>query len=426
MKQLSRLVIPPGTADIFGAKMRLREHALRVIEQTYKQFGFEPLSTPVLENAVVFDGHHGEGEKLLFNLNDKYGNSLVLRYDLTVPLARVMGMYPQIIRPFKRYQLALSFRDDEPDKGHFREFIQCDADAVGIFDLTADAEVIMMAAMGLKKIGFDSYIIRVNHRCILKAIAEEICGYNCDALSFQRSLDFADKVLKQGIDGIKLDLSQKGFSQSAIDRLLPILDLKGDPMEVLDKAFSMLMAHVNAGKGVHELRMILSHLPKEIYNHVEIDFTLARGADYYTGFILEGVIPDIAVGAVLGGGRYDNLIAAAGGNSEPAVGMAFGLERIITAMEELSMVVDDINPTVLLYGPDKHIALAFAHQMRGHDVMVDFNPNLNDLSEATEYAQVRNYPAIVHCHENVATLTALKDSSQLFFQKLEAVISAIS
>jgi len=426
MKQSTRHMIPPGTADIFGAKMRLREHALNVIEHTYKKFGFEPLSTPVLENAIVFDGHHGEGEKLLFNLNDKNGNPLVLRYDLTVPLARVMGMYPQLMRPFKRYQLALSFRDDEPDKGHFREFIQCDADAVGISDLTADAEVIMMAATGLEKIGFGSYVIRVNHRGILKGIAECIGGYNCDVLKFQRSLDFADKVLKQGIEGIKSDLAEKGFDQRSINLLLPILGLNGDPMHVLDGIFAMLMDHVSLNQGVSDLRKILSYLPKEIYNHVEIDFTLARGADYYTGFILEGVIPEIPVGAVLGGGRYDNLIAAAGGKSEPAVGMAFGLERIITAMEELSMMVNDENPTILLFGVNKQTAITRAYQMRRHDIMVDYNPNIMILSEAVEYARTRGYSAVVCCDGLEIAITTIKPTPESFYQKMSEAVRSFA
>lgn len=210
------LTVPQGTADIFGAKMRLREHVIHTIERVYRQFGFELLSTPILENASVFSGHHGEGEKILFNLRDKKDVPLVLRYDLTVPLARVMGMYPDIPRPFKRYQIASSFRDDEPDKGHFREFTQCDADIVGVANLAADAEVVIMADSGLRQIGFDSYNIRVNHRSILNGIAEYICGFGCNVLTFQRSLDFADKVLKQGIEGIKHDLAKKGFNNQSI------------------------------------------------------------------------------------------------------------------------------------------------------------------------------------------------------------------
>lgn len=426
MKETLRLAVPLGTADVFGARMRLRERALHIIEHVYKQFGFELLSTPVLENAVVFNGHHGEGEKILFNLRDKKDVPLVLRYDLTVPLARVMGMYPDIPRPFKRYQIAPSFRDDEPDKGHFREFIQCDADIVGVADLATDAEVIIMADAGLRQIGFDSYKIRVNHRSILRGIAEYICGYGCDILAFQRSLDFADKVLKQGIEGIKADLVEKGFDNESIDRLMPILELKGDPMSVLDQLFSMLMGNCWIGRGTYELRTILACLPKDVYSKVAIDFTLARGADYYTGFILEGVIPDIHVGAVLGGGRYDNLMSAAGGSSEPAVGMAFGLERIITAMEELSMSVENENPTLLLFGSCKRTAVNCAHRLRSLGVMVDFNPSIEIASKADEYAHKRDYPAFAECDDNgIVSVTPLKEGLHQFFDCLHGAISTI-
>jgi len=426
MKETLRLAVPPGTEDVFGARMRLRERALHIIERVYKQFGFELLSTPVLENAVVFNGHHGEGEKIIFNLRDKRNVPLVLRYDLTVPLARVMGMYPDIPRPFKRYQIAPSFRDDEPDKGHFREFIQCDADIVGVADLAADAEVIIMADAGLRQIGFDSYRIRVNHRSILRGIAKYICGYGCDILAFQRSLDFADKVLKQGVEGIKSDLAEKGFDKESIDHLMPILELKGDPASVLDRLFSMLIGNGSIGRGTHELHVILAHLPKDVYSKVTIDFTLARGADYYTGFILEGVIPDIHVGAVLGGGRYDNLISAAGGTSEPAVGMAFGLERIITAMEELSMSVEDENPTLLLFGTCKRTTINCAHRLRNLGVMVDFNPSIEVVSKADEYARKRNYPAFAECGNNgIVSVTPLKEGLHQFFDCLHEAISTI-
>jgi len=422
-----RLAIPPGTLDVFGAKMRLRQHALHTIESIYRQFGFELLSTPTIENEVVFDGHHGEGEKLLFHLNDGKKTPLVLRYDLTVPLARVMGMYPEIPRPFKRYQIASVFRDDKPDKGHFREFTQCDADVVGTSDLSVDAEVLIMAASGLDQIGLNSYVIRVNHRSILRAIGEYIFGYDCNILDFQRSLDFSDKVLKQGHDGIKVDLLKKGFAADSVDRLMPILDLKGDPLQVLEKVKTILIDHVSFGDGFNDLRKILQYLPQETYDKVKIDFTLARGADYYTGFILEGVLPDVPVGAVLGGGRYDNLIAAAGGKNEPAVGMAFGLDRIVTAMEYLSINIDDENSTLLLFGSEKKVAIARAQQLRGHGIAVDFNPDIKESSEAADYATNRNYSAFAECNGggNIF-VTSIKEGLHSFGQDLQKAISAVS
>ena len=222
-------------------------------------------------------------------------------------------------------------------------------------------------------------------------------------------------------------MAQKGFDQGSIDRLLPILNLSGDPMQVLDSIFHMALGNYGIGHGVYELGEILKYLPEEIYKHVAIDFTLARGADYYTGFILEGVLPDISVGAVLGGGRYDNLLAAAGGKEEPAVGMAFGLERIITAMEEIPMFVDDENPTLLLYGTDKHVAVKRAYRLRGLGIMVDFNQNIKGSLEASEYAHKRNYPAFAECNnDGNVVVTPLKEGLHLFFQTLQEATSSFS
>ncbi|MFA5297332.1 MAG: histidine--tRNA ligase [Lutibacter sp.] len=397
-----RLSIPSGTADVFGARARRRQHVLEIIRRVYEMFGFEPLFTPTLEHAIVFHGHHGEGEKLLFNLRDKNDVPLVLRYDLTVPLARVVNMYPNIPRPFKRYQIATSFRDDEVDHGHFREFTQCDGDVIGVSDLSADAEVICMAHLGLKSIGFKSFIIRINHRGIMKGIAEYACGPNYDVLEIQRALDFADKSIKQGIAGVKTDLLRRGIPKSAVEKFIPILNFKGNTFNKLDFIKKELENYPDAQKGITELQIIINLLPEEVQNNISVDLTLARGADYYTGFILEGVIPGIPVGAVLGGGRYDNLISATGGGNEPATGMAFGLERILTVMEEMSIMTDENNQTILAYSSNsgKKDAFLATHHLRNSGIMVDFNPQISVFSEAIEYAKKRNYSAILICGDN--------------------------
>jgi histidyl-tRNA synthetase len=398
-----RLQNPHGTEDIFGVRMRRRQHVLGIVETVYRSFGFQPLHTPVLENADVFDGHHGEGEKLLFNLTDSSGNPLVLRYDLTVPLARFMGMHPEIPRPFKRYQIAPSFRDDKVDHGHFREFIQCDGDVVGIPDLTADAEVIAMADMGLRSIGFNEYVIRVNHRGIIRGLAEYACGTGCDVLEIQRALDYADKAIKQGIDGVRADLRRRNLKEKEIERLAAVLCFSGTPYEVLENATSALSGFPDAESGIAELRKIFGYLDESVRGRVSVDFTLARGADYYTGFILEAVIPGIPVGAVLGGGRYDNLMNAAGGTGEPAVGMAFGLERILTAMEELSMDAQNSGQTVLVFsetpleeGGDamKNLAFDMAKHLRANGLMIDYNPGPISRAEAEAYAKTHDYAVL--------------------------------
>ena len=342
--------IPLGTSEIFGVDMRRRQAVIDTIRSVYETFGFEPLHTPILENAEVFNGHHGEGEKLLFTFADSQGERLVNRYDLTVPLARFAGSHPEIPRPLKRYQIETVFRDDKPDLGHFREFTQCDGDVIGNACLSADAEVINVAHFGLSKLGFSDFTIRVNHRGIIKAIAEK-AGVFDDAgvLMVQRALDFSDKVTKSGVEGIRRDLVDYGAPDNVIDTIIEMILLDGiDALEKLSAVEQALNFSETGLAAVDELRTILEMVPDSILDKTSVDLTLARGADYYTGFILEGVITSIPVGAVLGGGRYDNLVGKFGDKPEPAVGMAFGLERILTAMTMLHMIEDIEIPEKIL------------------------------------------------------------------------------
>lgn len=331
--------IPEGTSDFIGINARLRDYILEVVKKYYEKFGFEPLYTPMVENAEVFNGHHGEGEKLLFKLYDKLGKPLVLKYDSTVPLARVVSMHPEMKMPYKRYQLQPSFRDDEIDRGHFREFIQCDGDIVGSESLVSDSEFVVIAYKVLNELGFKDFTLRLNHRKIIQGIAEK-AGVNDKEglLEIQRAIDYADKITKNGLDGIRSDLARRGVTPKVIECILELVECVTDNVDQsLNNVELKMKDYPIALEGVKELREITAYLPKEVLDKSKVDFTLARGADYYTGFIIEGKINNIKLGAVLGGGRYDNLVAAFSGNRVPAVGMAFGLERIISAMEELGL-----------------------------------------------------------------------------------------
>ena len=331
--------IPLGTSDVKGFDARVKDYVLGKIKEVYENYGFEPLYTPIIENVEVFNGHHGEGEKLLFKLKDKQGMDLVLKYDSTVPLARVISMYPEIQKPYKRYQLQESFRDDDVDKGHFREFVQCDGDVVGANTLLADTEIIMIAYDGLDKIGFSDFTIRINHRKIIQGIAEKAGIYSDSGfIKIQRAIDYADKIIKNGVAGIKQDLEKRNVSDTVINVICDLVNIvTEDPFETLDKIQGYLADSNSALEGIQELREILTYIPSKVLSKVKIDFTLARGADYYTGFIIESIINNIELGAVLGGGRFDNLVEAFCDEKVPAVGMAFGLERIITAMKELEL-----------------------------------------------------------------------------------------
>ena len=392
--------VPLGTSEIFGVDMRRRQAVVDTIRSVYETFGFEPLHTPILENAEVFNGHHGEGEKLLFTFTDSQGERLVNRYDLTVPLARFAGSHPEIPRPLKRYQIETVFRDDKPDLGHFREFTQCDGDVVGSACLSADVEVINVAHFGLSKLGFGDFTIRVNHRGIIRAIAEK-AGVFDDAgvLMVQRALDFSDKVTKSGIEGIRHDLIDYGAPENVIDTIIEMILLDGDNALEKLSAIEHSLSFSGAGRAAtSELRIILEMVPDAILDKVSVDLTLARGADYYTGFILEGVITSAPVGAVLGGGRYDNLVGKFGDKPEPAVGMAFGLERILTAMAMLHMIEDIKLPErVLVVSRERYgmkASIGAVMRLRQAGISTEY-VSIEAVSDITSYFKHRAFSAMI-------------------------------
>jgi len=372
---MNNTIIPKGTTDYYGSNARLRDYILKQIEETYQSYGFEALYTPIIEHADVFKGHHGEGEKLLFNLNDKNGERYVLKYDSTVPLARVVSMYDDIKLPYKRYQLQQSFRDDNIDKGHYREFIQCDGDIVGTDSLTADAEFIDISYNVLQKLGFRDYTIRLNHRQLIKAIAEmNNISDKEGLLSIQRAIDVSDKINKGSIDDIRAELSKTDINEKIANTIVELMDelsktknVKGS-IDLLGDYFGK--DNENAVKAVSDLREIISYANPDALKKSKIDFTLARGADYYTGFILEAVINKLNLGAVLGGGRFDDLVSAFSDKSVPAVGMAFGLERLIVAMKDLELnkrYENCLESVVIVYDTKSNSSAAYkiANMFRG-------------------------------------------------------------
>ncbi len=364
MKKGKNNSIPLGTIDYYGKEAILRKYILSNIERIYMKYGFEPLYTPIIENEDVFKGHHGEGEKLLFKLQDKTEEKYVLKYDSTVPLARVVSMYDDIKLPYKRFQLQQSYRDDEIDKGHYREFIQCDGDIVGAFSVLNDAEIIMIASDVLQTIGFKDYTIRLNHRKFIQAIAKKANMSSKEKiLEIQRAIDYADKVLKSGITGIKKDLKKRNINEKVIEIIIDLVNISEssngieESLENIDKYF---FNNIYAREGIDDMKKIISMLPKNVKSHCKLDFTLARGADYYTGFIIEAVINNIKLGAVLGGGRYDNLVSAFSNKQIPAVGMAFGMERLIVALKELKLDKNiPYDEKIALYTTEENSLLAF-------------------------------------------------------------------
>ena len=355
-----------GMRDILPAELRKRNFLIERIQRVFESFGFEPLQTPAVERIETLMGKYGdEGNKLIFRIlaRGKAGEQgkadSALRYDLTVPLARVVAMNPQLTLPFKRYQIQPVWRADRPQRGRFREFYQCDVDVVGTENALAEAECVSIVHHALVALGFTAFKIRLNDRRILRAMVTEIG-------ELEREVDILvaiDKLDKIGEDGVRKNLLEQGFSAEQVDRLFEMLNQGNIP---------------NVEEEVSNLEQIqqMAHAMGVDPERVGIDYTLARGLDYYTGPVFETVLTDDNIGSVSGGGRYDGLIGMFGKKQVPAVGVSLGLERLITIMEERGMLEDtagraDVWVTVFNAEHQVH-SLHLAQQIRqaGYRVLV--------------------------------------------------------
>lgn len=319
-----------GMRDILPAELRKRRFIIDRIQRVFESFGFEALQTPAVERIETLMGKYGdEGNKLIFRIlaRGKAGEQgkadSALRYDLTVPLARVIAMNPQIPLPFKRYQIQPVWRADRPQRGRFREFYQCDVDVVGTQNALAEAECVTIVHQALVELGFTAFKIRLNDRRILRAMVSDI-----DAIDRETDILVAiDKLDKIGEEGVRKNLADQGFTKEQIVRLFDMLNTGNIPN---------VEAEVANLEAIQQMAHAMGVLP----DRVGIDYTLARGLDYYTGPVFETILTDDNIGSVSGGGRYDGLIGMFGKQHVPAVGVSLGLERLITIMEERGMLTD--------------------------------------------------------------------------------------
>lgn len=352
--------IPKGTRDFGPDKMLRRNHIIGTIKKVYQTYGFLPLETPSMENLSVLTGKYGdEGDQLIFKILNS-GDFLsgvkpedytsgykkltpaisekALRYDLTVPFARYVAMNRhELTFPFKRYQIQPVWRADRPQKGRYREFYQCDADVVGTDSLLCEAEILCMLKEVFEKLGIKAYKVKLNNRKILAAIAEA-CGNPGQETDLCVAIDKLDKISRE--DVFK-ELYLKGFSESAVEKLQPLLDLKGSNAEKLDQISAFLQGSALGLQGVNEIREIFTYYKNFTGNtpdeFVEVDFTLARGLGYYTGAIVEVKALGVSIGSISGGGRYDNLTGVFGQPNLSGVGISFGIDRIYDVMDELNL-----------------------------------------------------------------------------------------
>nr|WP_298659597.1 histidine--tRNA ligase [uncultured Flavobacterium sp.] len=415
--------IPKGTRDFSSAEVSKRNYIFSIIKSNFEQFGFQPIETPTFENSETLMGKYGEeGDRLIFKIlnsgdylekvdtqllqekNTKKLTSKIsekaLRYDLTVPFARYVVQHQNELEfPFKRYQIQPVWRADRPQKGRFREFYQCDADVVGSNSLWQEVEFIQLYDTVFTQLGLKGVTIKINNRKILSGIAEVI-GASDKLIDFTVALDKLDKI---GEEGVKKEMIQKGISAQALEKVQPLFSFTGTINEKIAKLEQLLQASSEGLKGVEELQFIcdaLSILGLQTANF-DLDVTLARGLNYYTGAIFEVAAPEgVAMGSIGGGGRYDDLTGIFGLKNMSGVGISFGLDRIYLVLEELDLFPDTVTtkPQALFlnFGQNEAIyALQSISQLRSAGVRVELYPDASKLDKQFKYAEKKGIPFVV-------------------------------
>jgi histidyl-tRNA synthetase len=395
--------------DFLPQSVAERRYVIGVIVEIYERYGFLPLETPAIENLSTLLGKYGqEGDELLYRLlhrRDALARALSspkpserdladqgLRYDLTVPLARVVAQYPELPRYFRRYQIQPVWRADRPGKGRFREFYQCDVDIVGTESLLAEAEVCAAAGEVFERLGFRDYTLRVNHRQLLRALIE---AAGIDGSREQEVLIAVDKLDKVGREGVERELEERGIEAAAAKSLIElVLGSEESDDERLNRLRNSLIS--DAGRfalgQVRELLDLMEATP--LAGRARFHPELARGLSYYTGPIFEVTVPDLA-GSLAGGGRYDELIGMFGKESIAAVGLSLGLERILLVMAERNMYPElGLGPQVMLcwMGVPPASALEVAHRLRAEGLRVEVFPSSAGLGKQLQYCNSVKVP----------------------------------
>ncbi|MCD6453870.1 MAG: histidine--tRNA ligase [Candidatus Aminicenantes bacterium] len=383
-----------GMRDFLPEEMRKRDYVFSILEEVFKAHGFEKLETPAIELWEILSGKYGEEEKLIYRFKDRKGREVGLRYDLTVPLARVVVQHRgEITFPFKRYQMERVWRADRPQKGRYREFYQCDVDIVGSSSIIADAEVITIIYESLKKLGFDNFVVRINNRKLISALHSMI-GEG-DEFEIARAMD---KLDKKGIEGVKEELFKRGISKKGTEKVIEAMKI-----ESLEEAKEFYGNHPGIKELMELFEFLVSYGIEEKY--FEYDPSLARGLDYYTGPIFETVVKEPKIGSITGGGRYDRLIGMFSGEEIPATGTSLGVERIIAVMEELSMFPDSIEPpahVLICHFPEtKKGAVKLSSEFRKEGLRVDLYSGEKGLRAQLGYASDKGIPFVVIVGEEI-------------------------
>ena len=417
--------IPKGTRDFGPVEMAKRNYIFDTIKEVYALYGFQQIETPAMETLQTLMGKYGEeGDKLLFKIlnSGDYMNKVSdedlhslnslklaaklcekgLRYDLTVPFARYVVQHREELQlPFKRYQIQPVWRADRPQKGRYREFYQCDADVVGSDSLLNEVELMQIVDTVFTKFGV-RVCIKINNRKILTGIAEAI-GEAEKIVDITVAIDKLDKI---GLDKVNEELRNDGISEEAIEKLQPIISLSGSNEEKLEVISQVLAGSEIGLKGVEETRFILDTLKTVgLHNEIELDLTLARGLNYYTGAIFEVKALDTPMGSITGGGRYDNLTGIFGLPGLSGVGISFGADRIYDVLNALDLYPKEaVNSTQVLFinfgEKETAYCLPIVGKLRQAGIRAEIFPDKAKMKKQMSYANAKNIPFVVLAGEN--------------------------
>ena len=440
--------IPKGTRDFSPEEMMRRTYIFDTIKSVFRLFGYAPLETPSMENLSTLLGKYGdEGDKLLFKIlnSGDYGAKLSeeelrqaskicekgLRYDLTVPFARYVVQHQnEIVFPFKRYQIQPVWRADRPQKGRYREFYQCDVDVIGSKSLLSEVELVDIVARVFSKLGI-SVTLKMNNRKILFGIAESI-GHADKMIDITVAIDKLDKI---GLDNVKNELRERGIDDKAIAKLQPILELSGTNEEKLVKLSEVIGSSETGMVGIEEMRTIFGNVEKlGIALTPELDLSLARGLNYYTGAIFEVKANDFQIGSISGGGRYDDLTGIFGMSGMSGVGISFGADRIYDVMLGLNLFPEELACStkvlfVNLGAAEEEASMRLLSELRNHEISAEIYPESAKMKKQMEYANRRGIPYVVIIGSNelaqgIATVKNMRtgEQSEVVFAELVSAL----
>jgi histidyl-tRNA synthetase len=401
-----------GFRDFLPETMIVRNYVKKILVESFEKFGFEPLETPALEYATTLMGKYGEeADKLVYAFTDQGDRQIGLRYDLTVPTAKVLAIYGnELPLPFKRYQLQSVYRAEKPQKGRYREVLQCDCDTFGTDSPIADAEIIAVIYEILTRLNFKKYSIRINSRTVLRQILTD-SGIDQDQNTVLQSLD---KFQKIGQDGVTKELTLKGLEIGKINQIFELIE-SIKPDQQLQQVFDQIK---------------LLGVPDTAYI---FDPTMVRGLDYYTGTIFETYVEEPKIGSITGGGRYDNLVEVLGGPNIPAVGTTIGLDRIVDCIIELNLLPDLQKTTTKImianFGQDEQ-SLKLASLLRQNNINTLLYPTAEKLGKQFKYASDKNIPFVAvigpdEAQNNQVTIKNMSTGEQKTIEQGEIISSLL-